>query len=548
MKKIISFIIAAICFTSLFAETCDDYFKKALAYEEEKNWVLALDAYYDAIITDEPVQNRQEAYQKFNNLKKEIMSGKPGYGEFDEFDLHDEWKNLLIQMEKYAYTRVPYIITTGELERGDLNYKTKTASYNCNVNINYSQRFRIIKEIIVRGFRIVRKSDWDDIPVSWPEYSAFYKGDSVFNDEGIVMAESINENLAYNPFVLNLGYFDYQISIVDENGNILSNEKTFSSTKEQIIIEEYIDENGNSVSYFNDIDNKKGKVSFEEISRENMKLIDSKKAHVVVDEVSLHYGKSDDEKIFTYAADQLESMADDSVSFVEKIDDFVKLHFIDNIVMKEIPGLNLLAGETEVTQSLYEKIMGSNPSHFKHSSKPVERISWYDAIYFCNKLSEYCGLEPVYAIDAEELIFNTEKWNYQPHTQSYIQERIVQVTEHNGFRLPTNEEWEYAAKGGEDYTYAGSDNLYDVAWYNDKNGGGTHIVADKKPNGYGLYDMLGNVWEWCWDEEGTKRDNKGGGWFSKSSNVQIMLRDGGNAPTFTNDNLGMRLFRAMNDE
>ncbi len=140
-----------------------------------------------------------------------------------------------------------------------------------------------------------------------------------------------------------------------------------------------------------------------------------------------------------------------------------------------IPNRNFAMSKTEVTQNLYTMVMGKNPSAFKGGNLPVECVSWYDAIYFCNKLSEKFGLTPVYAVEG-----NT----------------VTQNSAENGFRLPTNEEWEYAAKGGEYYKYAGSDNLDVVGWYRNNSGEKTHPVAQKMPNGYGLYDMSGNVWEW----------------------------------------------------
>ena len=204
-----------------------------------------------------------------------------------------------------------------------------------------------------------------------------------------------------------------------------------------------------------------------------------------------------------------------------------------------VPGFYI--GKYEVTQLEWREVMGSNPSKFQGDNLPVETVSWYDCVEYCNQRSLKEGLKPYYKIDRDKR---------DPDNQTVIDDLKWTVTINagaNGYRLPTEAEWEYAAGGGQmskSYTYSGSDDLDRVAWYwqnaGDKvltgpwnwtvieqNHAKTKPVGAKEPNELGLYDMSGNVREWCWDWQGdlgsdcsgpqgssieSGRIWKGGGW------------------------------------
>ena len=177
-------------------------------------------------------------------------------------------------------------------------------------------------------------------------------------------------------------------------------------------------------------------------------------------------------------------------------------------------------GKCEVTQELWEAVMGGNPSEFIGAQKPVESVSWYDCQEFVSRLNSLTG---------------------------------------RTFRLPTEAEWEYAARGGNKsrhYKYSGSDNIGNVAWHAGNSGSSTHAVGTKTANELGIYDMSGNVYEWCSDwygdysagtqtnpqgpSSGSIRVLRGGGWYFRAGSCRVSYRNYDD-PGFSFSNGGLRL-------
>ncbi|EMB28831.1 formylglycine-generating enzyme family protein [Treponema denticola] len=231
-----------------------------------------------------------------------------------------------------------------------------------------------------------------------------------------------------------------------------------------------------------------------------------------------------------------------------------------------------LIGETEVTQELWQAVMSTNPSIFQGSSnppesvevqekRPVEKVNWYQCIAFCNKLSKACNLDPCYTVTGVN--FDTLNFSAIPTSNNTDWNNAVCDRNKNGFRLPTEAEWEWAAQGGTNDKWAGTDTkseLKNYAWYKNDDGGDangkTHQVKLKSANGYGLYDMSGNVWEWCWDRysdstptggqdpagaaSGGLRVGRGGGWNDGAGYAaRAYRRDDDPGDRF--HNLGLRL-------
>lgn len=217
-----------------------------------------------------------------------------------------------------------------------------------------------------------------------------------------------------------------------------------------------------------------------------------------------------------------------------------------------------------VTQALWKTVMDTNPEElaFPHPQRPVEGISWYDAVEFCNRLSKYFGYSLTYIINKDRS---------DPNNQNILDEfnwSVSLIKNSNGFRLPFEGEWEYAARGGRylnSSEFPGSSNPGEVAWRYNNSQDISQPIGLRLPNSLGLFDMSGDVWEWIWDwyekryyeycfqkgtiinpsgpDKGSKRVIRGGSWYNiEDENFQVNCRYD-NVPFDRDYVIGFRLCR-----
>ena len=586
MKKLLLVLIAVFGVLPLFTKGYADYLAEAKKYETQKKWVYALGSYYDALETDEAPENKKEAAEGYAKLRDAILSGKPGFSSYDEFTVNDEWKKLVIDAEKYfssvCCVDISQLYIVKDSVQLDFKTKTKTMTYGVKIGYAKGNRYETIKNVIVQGLKTMvdfYKKQYANFEVfdgwyEWPERSISYKNNNVYNVNGaLVFADylyPINPKLTGGEIYKNekwrVGYcnafchetkcfvntngelcntdgrglYDFLVNIVDENGKELVKGKRWLLGTEA---------SAEKSSY---------QIVFSGVSQAIADLIDSGKARANIAACYLAYGKYNPEK---------EIHGERSRSFVNELPDVQipmdklavpvvvssidKEKFSNEMVSINENGFAFQIHKTEVTQNLYLMVMGYNPSCFLGLKKPVNIVSWFDAIYFCNKLSQKCGYEPVYSVNGET---DVAKWGYTPHKGKSIEGKVEQNLNSNGFRLPTSDEWTFAAKGGQNFKYSGSDNIDEVGWYDENSDNETHPVAQKKSNGYGLYDMSGNVEEWVWDEPRGKRNyrySRGGEYRDSASYCELFYQwDSSGYGSYyyahdRRDNFGFRVVRSL---
>lgn len=540
MKKAVLIIAVIFIAAGVFAQSAayTMYVKQAKDYEAKKQLAFALNAWYDALGCDDAPALKPEALNGYRKLSETIYNGTPGYGNYKVSALQDEWTKSAQKSYEFisikgknfeiGKTEVTQKFYEGVMGSNPSNHKGDNlpvegitwydAIYFCN---ELSRLSGFTPVYSVNGETDVKK--WNYTPHS----KAVLKGEIDYNPSADGYRLPTIEEWRYAA----KGGQNYKYAGSDNMNEVSwntdnSGEKTHPVAQKKPNGYGLYDMSGNVCEWVWDECPSSSTSSYQWNYAVSGSFYAGWTIYDVLDVLSASHGWSQQYDV------GLRPVRTINIK-VEPLDVKKALKSYEFAFLSDV-GFEI--GKTEVTQQLYEAVMGKNPSWINGVNLPVEHVSWYDAIYFCNEYSRLSGFTPVYSVNGET---DVKKWNYIPHSGNAIEGEIVQINGADGYRLPNEKQWQYAAKGGENYTYSGSDNMDEVGWYRENSEYRTHPVAQKKANGYGLYDMSGNVEEWVWTTS-KQKNAYGGGWDRLDQEVSYIRRYEGD---FKNSGIGFRVIR-----
>ena len=510
-KNILSFILIILP-AVLFAQN-DAYkkhFTRAQAFEKNYQYVQALGAYYDAMEAD-PTSAAEPALKAFDRLSEKIKSGNLEFPEDkNSVGPNSIWDHIYNDWNEYKKENsLLFKVGMGKrLENRSKSYGSKSSPlsrrYIHSVLVYDNQKNSIIRNILKDSFR---------------ELGNYWDSMDKFSDE----------------------ICEISFMVTDGTGNELlpiksapfypSNDRTYEEYYPHV---EWETDSDTVIKVITAEDYKivpvKVVVNGKAVPIESVQFLDNINKPVeenVLDKVR----KACFNQYVTVQGGSFQMGSPDSGS--------------DAKTVHSVTVSTFMIGKTEVTKELYESVMGKDSlKTYVDWNDPASNVSWYNAVEFCNALSKKDGLTPCYSKDS------SGNWLWNKNA--------------NGWRLPTEAEWEFAARGGnlsKGTKYSGSDDIDEIAWYF-RNSNVIETVATKVPNELGLYDMSGNVWEWCWDwygayssgsqknptgpSYGSSRVIRGGGVYTREEELTYRVSYRNLClPSNSNLNIGFRIVRSV---
>ena len=445
MKKILTAIcLLALCAFGFAQSNYSTLYEQAKKYESEGRLISALGTYFDAIEA-EPSAKAQDAINSLEKISSIIEAGvfKRG-GNVSDSDIYQAWAALCADYQLYFIEHSPYAFGISLPVKSDVDNGSKTCSYTFTLRAFYSDKYKFINKVLKTGYDKIKTSDWKDVWKDILSYECYTVSFKIVDSENKNIFSSENASVKRGK---TRNVFDYKFTKADSKKMQLIEEGNFSIVPTKV--------------YLKTTDFGQGELELKNVRFGTF--------------VSIY--KNVNPLIAVKALPFIKLVKVDGGTFAMGSKDFDESE--EPIHSVTVDSFEMLA--TEVSDEFYATVMQE-----KVYGKFPKAVSWFDAVKFCNELSRIYGYIPCYDI--------------KPSMVEGIDD-VFLVKNANGFRLPTEAEWEYAARGGKNqnpYLFSGSSKIADVAWYK-PNSSKMEEVAGKKPNSLGFYDMSGNAAEWCYD-------------------------------------------------